>query len=426
MPNDRGRRATKAARSVSHSTRPDASSTRDKLLDEARSVFGRLGYDATSVSAICRNAGLAQGTFYRYFANKEDVYLELVRHLQREVIAALQRAAARPAEPRERILRYYRAILRVVEGNVGLYKLFREAEFVSPEIARHFYAAIAEVIAQAVSDAQRQRAVVATDPEVAAYGILALPLFQAVYYRIWRGAAVPRTAIDTAGIVICEGIDSGLPSTTLPGLGKRGRVRSVPPGPRAGPAEGGEATRRALLDAAERLFGEEGFHQTTIAGITYVAGVALGTFYLYFPSKVHIFNALAREISHRFRREGAEFLEGLADRRDVECVGYEFFLRWSSEHRGCYRILREAEFVDEQVGRWHYQRLAQEYEDGLELGVQHGQVKKLPLEAAACALMGIAHLAGQRWVLWQEPSRSYESVLPSLCEFVLHGLHLGM
>ena len=47
----------------------------------------------------------------------------------------------------------------------------------------------------------------------------------------------------------------------------------------------GRRTREKLLHAAEAEFGESGFADTSIASITQRAGVALGTFYVYFESK---------------------------------------------------------------------------------------------------------------------------------------------
>ena len=47
----------------------------------------------------------------------------------------------------------------------------------------------------------------------------------------------------------------------------------------------GERTLRKILDAAEEEFGERGFAESSIVGITQRAGVALGTFYTYFDSK---------------------------------------------------------------------------------------------------------------------------------------------
>ena len=51
----------------------------------------------------------------------------------------------------------------------------------------------------------------------------------------------------------------------------------------------GAATRRRLLEAAERVFSELGYHEASIVKITEAAGVAQGTFYLYFAGKQEIF-----------------------------------------------------------------------------------------------------------------------------------------
>lgn len=54
--------------------------------------------------------------------------------------------------------------------------------------------------------------------------------------------------------------------------------------------------RRALLDAALRVFADKGYHQTRIADILEGAGIARGTFYIYFESKNAIFHALLDEL----------------------------------------------------------------------------------------------------------------------------------
>ena len=56
-----------------------------------------------------------------------------------------------------------------------------------------------------------------------------------------------------------------------------------------------EAVRREqILAAARKAFREKGFANTTISEIVKEAGVAQGTFYLYFPSKAHVVAALAQ------------------------------------------------------------------------------------------------------------------------------------
>lgn len=52
------------------------------------------------------------------------------------------------------------------------------------------------------------------------------------------------------------------------------------------------ARREAILSAARKVFAQKGFEGTTIADVAREAGVASGTVYLYFPSKLDIFAAL--------------------------------------------------------------------------------------------------------------------------------------
>ena len=59
--------------------------------------------------------------------------------------------------------------------------------------------------------------------------------------------------------------------------------------------------RRELLAVALAVFAERGYHQTRISDIIEAAGVARGTFYLYFPSKHAIFEALLDEVLRRIR-----------------------------------------------------------------------------------------------------------------------------
>jgi AcrR family transcriptional regulator len=53
--------------------------TAGKLLEAAREAFARHGYDGVSVGEICDAAGVAKGTFYRYFESKEAVFVAAAR-----------------------------------------------------------------------------------------------------------------------------------------------------------------------------------------------------------------------------------------------------------------------------------------------------------------------------------------------------------
>jgi DNA-binding transcriptional MerR regulator len=51
----------------------------ERLLDTARTAFARHGYDGVSVSEICEAAGIAKGTFYRYFDSKDAIFVAAAR-----------------------------------------------------------------------------------------------------------------------------------------------------------------------------------------------------------------------------------------------------------------------------------------------------------------------------------------------------------
>lgn len=62
-----------------------------------------------------------------------------------------------------------------------------------------------------------------------------------------------------------------------------------------------EERKAQLLDAALQVFSDQGFHKTSITDIVKAAGVARGTFYLYFDSKDVLFLELLDRLMLQFR-----------------------------------------------------------------------------------------------------------------------------
>src|SRR6187397_3520827 len=120
----------------------------------------------------------------------------------------------------------------------------------------------------------------------------------------------------------------------------------------------GEKTLRKILDAALLEFGQHGFHDSSIVGITSRAKVALGTFYTYFDSKEAVFAALVRDMSARVRDHVAPDIEGSVDVIDRERRALSSYLRFVFDHKEVYRIIDEAEFVDPVGFRTHYETAA--------------------------------------------------------------------
>jgi AcrR family transcriptional regulator len=184
----------------------------------------------------------------------------------------------------------------------------------------------------------------------------------------------------------------------------------------------GTATRRRLLEAAEQVFAERGYHDASIVKITEAAGVAGGTFYIYFKSKQDIFDELVIDLNQRVRHAMAEASSQGTSRSDAERRGFEAFFRFTGEHPALYRIIRQAEFVSPHTLRLHYQRIVEGYIDGLERAQAAGEVAPLDPEVAAWALMGAGELIGMRYVLWDDQRRIPQHVFDELMAFVRRGL----
>ena len=80
--------------------------------------------------------------------------------------------------------------------------------------------------------------------------------------------------------------------------------------------------RRLLLEAAEVVFAEQGYHEASIVKITERAGIGLGTFYLYFDSKQSIFEALVIDLNRRVRHSMSEAMAGATSRLEAERAGF--------------------------------------------------------------------------------------------------------
>jgi AcrR family transcriptional regulator len=159
-------------------------------------------------------------------------------------------------------------------------------------------------------------------------------------------------------------------------------------------------TRRRLLDAAERVFGKLGFHDASIVKVADAAGVAAGTFYLYFDSKKAIFDELVRDLNRRVRHAMKEGSSQGETRLQSELLGFEAYFRFTSEHPALYRIIRQAEFVSPEMLRYHYDRLSDGYIEALAAASDSGEIGRLDPEVAAFALMGMGELIGMRFILW--------------------------
>jgi len=85
---------------------------RDLILARGAQVMARRGYHGTGVQEIVQAAAVPKGSFYHYFASKEDFALQALEHLYAPRLARYQAALSNPMlPPRQRILNYYAELI---------------------------------------------------------------------------------------------------------------------------------------------------------------------------------------------------------------------------------------------------------------------------------------------------------------------------
>jgi AcrR family transcriptional regulator len=66
-----------------------ASKTRTKLLDAALAVFTEIGVDAASIEKITDKADVGKGTFYRHFADKQQLLQSLIEEVIEKLVVRI-------------------------------------------------------------------------------------------------------------------------------------------------------------------------------------------------------------------------------------------------------------------------------------------------------------------------------------------------
>jgi AcrR family transcriptional regulator len=187
----------------------------------------------------------------------------------------------------------------------------------------------------------------------------------------------------------------------------------------------GEKTLRKILDAALGEFGEKGFGDSSIVGITSRAKVALGTFYTYFDSKEAVFAALVSDMSRRVRDHVAPVLGAARDGLDAEQLALESYLQFVVGHKEVYRIIDEAEFVDPAGFRTHYETTAKRIAGRLAATAERGEIKSadaFATEVRAWAIMGMNVFLGLRFGVWgKEPAAAVAAEVNKLLRRGLEG-----
>jgi len=100
-----------------------------------------------------------------------------------------------------------------------------------------------------------------------------------------------------------------------------------------------------LLRAAAQIVGEVGYQDASIARITQKAGLAHGTFYLYFDSRQDLLEAVLPFVGEELALFIRQRVSGAKNALDVEEKSFRAAFEYLARNPGFYRTLNEAEFA---------------------------------------------------------------------------------
>jgi len=188
--------------------------------------------------------------------------------------------------------------------------------------------------------------------------------------------------------------------------------------------------RQAILEAARPVFVANGYHQTHISDIIEAAGIARGTFYLYFNSKAAIFAELLDLSLDELRSSivGVEQGED-APPMEAQLMGtVRRLLNTVVSNRLLTTFLvREAVGLDDAIDsklKAFYAELIEYIRDALEEGKKMGILRDLDSEVGAFCIMGTIKQFMEQVVMYDRemPKEDIDRVALAVLDFNLRGV----
>ena len=186
--------------------------------------------------------------------------------------------------------------------------------------------------------------------------------------------------------------------------------------------------RDEILKAAISAFSEKGYHDTSITDIIEKAGIARGTFYLYFENKRQIFDSildnLIVELDHCIKK--IELGKGHPNPLDQLKANLTRVITLFVENPELTRILlRHATGLDSESDQKiteFYNDWAHKIEEAIRLGIKMGLVRQCNSKLTSYCILGIIREVIEYVTLNRRDRQDINTVVEELISFGLFGL----
>lgn len=187
--------AKKAPAKPKRPRKVDAATRRQAILDAALMLFAERGFEATRLDEVAARAGIAKGTLYLYFEDKETLFEEVLRGAVSPVLERLSALAATPDLPFGKALdALYAMFAKEVLGTERKFlirliisegpRFPRIAEFHYRNVVARIMPLICKIAERAVERGELSTDAVARYPQLVAAPLLTAVIWDALFSRI--------------------------------------------------------------------------------------------------------------------------------------------------------------------------------------------------------------------------------------------------
>lgn len=158
---------------------------REYVFETAAGVFARNGYHETTVDEIAQAIGVAKGTIYYHFKNKEELYLALIREGSNLLEEQLRQAVDGATTPVDKIKNIIKSQLRFYEKEKDIVFLFLK-ELCGARLRREILAGMLSgclgIIRRVIEEGIKDGVFRNVDPEIATSSLFGMITISAFHY----------------------------------------------------------------------------------------------------------------------------------------------------------------------------------------------------------------------------------------------------
>lgn len=182
--------------------------------------------------------------------------------------------------------------------------------------------------------------------------------------------------------------------------------------------------RRQIIEAAEKIFSQKGFHGAKVEEIAVEAGVGKGTVYEYFSSKAHLYQETIRHYVNSYMESLKAVLDQEQSTREQLTDIMKLHRHFLTDKQWVFKFAPEHPPLGAEMREWLCQKKREVLKLLTELlarGIERGEIRPLNTMTAAQIFLGVLLSLGEQ-ILLAPTTASGDEKIQEAVEIIFQGL----